>query len=608
MARTRYRVDAPETPLRELPSAALRAVLREGYGRADLRADALSGAVVGVVALPLAMALAIAVGVPPQHGLYTAIIGGFAIAMLGGSRTQVSGPTAAFVVILAPIYVHFGLAGLLISGALGGLILIGLGLARLGRLIQFIPHPVTTGFTAGIATVIATLQLKDLFGLQPAGNPEHFLERVSSMVAAAPTASWHEPVIGLFTLSLLIGLPRFWPRVPAPLVALPAAALLALLLARLVPGFHVATIATRFHSEVSGVLVSGIPRLPPLPLWPWHAPGPQGGTFSIDLATLRALAPGAFAVAMLGAIESLLSAVVADGMARTRHDPDAELIAQGIGNLLVPFFGGIPATGAIARTATNIRFGARSPVSAMIHALVVLITMLGFAPLLGYLPMSALAALLLLVAWHMSEAKHFVHTVSVAPRSDVIVLLACYGLTVLVDMIMGVTVGMMLAALLFMRRMAEVSHTRLASPEQLQLPEPLPAATVVYEISGPLFFGAAQKAMGAFSLVGDRVRVVILVMDEVNAIDSTGLVALESTLDALERRRCIAVLSGVQPQPASLLARARVPERRNVRLCADISAAIGIAHLHVAALSPSLRPSTPEPASDPSGRGEPNAR
>jgi SulP family sulfate permease len=598
LARTRYVGDVPDGPLRGLPAAALRAVLREGYTRADLRSDLLAGMVVGIVALPLAMALAIAVGVPPQHGLYTAVVAGFVCAVLGGSRTQVSGPTAAFVVILAPIYVRFGLAGLLISGALGGLILIALGLARLGRLIQFIPHPVTTGFTAGIATVIATLQLKDLFGLQLHTNPEHFLERLGGMLAAAPSASPYELAIGTLTLTLLLTLPRMLPRVPAPLIALPCGALLALLLERFVPGVHIATIANRFHGEIDGLLIHGVPQLPPLPLLPWQARGPGGADFTLDLATLRALIPGAFAIAMLGAIESLLSAVVADGMARTRHDPDAELLAQGVGNLLVPFFGGIPATGAIARTATNIRFGARSPIAAMTHALVVLAAMLSLAPLLGYLPMSALAGLLLLVAWRMSEAKHFAHTLRVAPRGDVVVLLACYGLTVVFDMILGVTVGLVLAALLFMRRMAEVSHVRLVSPEQLALPEDVPAGTAVYEISGPLFFGAAQKAMSTLSGIGTRVRAVVLVMESVSVIDATGLVALESALDALARQRCMAILTGVQAQPAALLARAHLAERDNVRLCADISEALAVARGHIAGLTLSLPP--PAPAAGPS--------
>jgi SulP family sulfate permease len=594
LARTRYKALDTVVPLHALPAAALRAVLREGYTGGDLRADVLAGLVVGVVALPLAMALAIGVGVAPQHGLYTAIVAGFAVAALGGSRTQVTGPTAAFIVVLAPIYTKFGLPGLLVSGLLGGVILVALGLLRFGRLIEFIPHPVTTGFTAGIATVIATLQLKDLFGLQPAHNPEHFIERVGAMVEVRHTASAWEALIGAFTLALLLLLPRLTRRVPAPLVALPAGALLALALGRFVADFHVATIATRFHSVVAGQTVHGIPPLPPQPIVPWHLSGVEGHRFVLDFATLRALLPGALAIAMLGAIESLLSAVVADGMARTKHDPDAELLALGAGNLLVPLFGGIPCTGAIARTATNIRSGARSPFAAMTHALTVLAAVLLLAPLLGYLPMASLAALLLLVAWNMSEAKHFVHTLRVAPKSDVAVLLSCYGLTVTFDMVVGVTVGMVLASLLFMRRMAEVTQARLTTDARSDLPGPLPPNVVLYEISGPLFFGAAQRAMATLEVISDRSRVVILLMDEVHVMDATGLVALESALAQLERHKCLAILSNVRPQPLALLHKARVHERSGVQLCASADDALAAARSYVA--RPSQASMRPAPA------------
>ncbi len=593
MARTRYRNATDDPPLRSLPAGALRAVLSEGYKAADFKSDLLAGVVVGVVALPLAMALAIAVGVAPQYGLYTAIVAGFVVAALGGSRTQVSGPTAAFIVILAPIHAKFGMAGLLLSGLLGGLMLIGMGVARLGRLIQYIPHPVTTGFTAGIATVIATLQLKDLFGLVPASNPDHYFERIAAMTDARATVNWWEPVIGLGTLAILLGLPRLTRRVPAPLVALPIAAIAAAALARFAPGFHVATIASRFHTTVGGEVVSGIPKLPPLPLLPWNMPGAGGAAFHFDFRTFRELLPGAFAVAMLGAIESLLSAVVADGLARTKHDPDAELLSLGVGNVLAPFFGGIPATGAIARTATNIRSGARSPLAAMIHALTVLAAVLALAPLLGYLPMSALAALLLLVAWNMSEVKHFVHTLRVAPKSDVAVLLTCFALTVTFDMVVGVTVGLLLAALLFMRRMAEVTEVRAASPADADLPGPLPTGVVAYEISGPLFFGAAQKAMAALHDIADRSKAVILLMDEVHAMDATGLVALESALDQLKANRCFAILSSVRPQPMKVLKKAHLDEREWIKLCADPESALAAAAEHVENRNSSRTPVPP---------------
>jgi SulP family sulfate permease len=386
------------------------------------------------------------------------------------------------------------------------------------------------------------------------------------------------------TLAILVYFPRLTRRLPAPLVALPFAALVALVLGHLVPGFHVATIATRFHTTVGERVVAGIPQLPPLPVLPWQMPGHDGVPFSPNLEGIRSLLSGAFAVAMLGAIESLLSAVVADGMARTKHDPDAELISLGIGNVLVPFFGGIPATGAIARTATNIRSGARSPFAAMTHALTVLVAVLALAPLLGYLPMASLAALLLLVAWNMSEIKHVVHTLRVAPKSDVAVLVTCYALTVGFDMVVGVTVGMVLAAFLFMRRMADVTEARLAGDAHPDIPGAIPPGVVVYEISGPLFFGAAQKAMAALEIAFDTTKAVILLMDEVHAMDATGLVALESALATLRREHCLAILTGVRSQPLALLRKAHVPERDGIKLCTTTQEALVVATQAVAAV------------------------
>lgn len=580
MARTRHVASQGDLPLRQLPAAALRAVLREGYSGADLRSDLMAGAVVGLIAIPLAMALAIAVGVPPQFGLYTSIVAGGLIALFGGSRMQVSGPTAAFIVILAPIYTRFGFAGLLLSGLLAGLMLIGMGLLRFGKLIEFIPYPVTTGFTAGIAVVIATLQLKDVFGLTLASTPEHYVDRVAAMWAARGTFSPWEFAVGAFTFAFLRLWPRITTRVPPAIVALPAAALLAAAISSLVPGVHVATISSRFHSVVDGVTVNGIPSLPPLPLLPWLQAGPGGQPFELSFATLRVLLPSAFAVAMLGAIESLLSAVVADGMARTRHDPDAELLAQGIGNVVGPFFGGIPATGAIARTAANVRSGARSPLASVIHALVVLLAVLALAPLLGYLPMAGMAALLLQVAWNMSEAKHFVHIARVSPKSDVATLLACFSLTVLLDMVVGVSVGMVLATFLFMNRMATVTQTRLFTDEEAAPPGVigrLPRGVVVYDISGALFFGAAQKAMGMLGDISDRTHAVIMRMDGVHAMDATGLVALESAIAALKRQRCAAILCGLRIQPRAMLTKAGLTRRGDVTCCDDLGEALEVA-------------------------------
>lgn len=573
------RLETAERPtsLGALPAAALRAVLREGYGVADFKADALAGLVVGIVALPLAMALAIAVGAPPQNGLYTAIVAGLVTALLGGSRLQVSGPTAAFVVILAPIQAKFGLGGLLVSGALGGLILVLMGLLRLGRLIQFVPHPVTTGFTAGIATVIAALQLKDLFGLRLATSPEHFVERLAAMWEARGTASWVELGIGAGTLLVLVLAPRVSRRIPAPLVALPLAAVAALVLPRFLHVAQVSTVATRFAAT------HGIPRLPPLPMLPWLAPGPGAAPLHLDFETLRALLPGAFAIAVLGAIESLLSAVVADGMSRKHHDPDAELLAQGVGNIVAPFFGGIPSTGALARTATNFRSGGRSPIAAVVHAVTVLVAVLAIAPLIGFLPMSSLAALLLLVAWNMSEVKHAVRIMRIAPKSDVAVLLTCFVLTVAFDMVISVTVGIVFAALLFMRRMAEVTEARLIdTPDHEALGTMIPEGILVYDIAGPLFFGAAEKAMGTLGSIASKAHAVVLQLDAVPAIDATGIVALESAIDELRQSHCLAVLSGLRPQPARALAGAGiVDEPGHVSIRASLAEAMLVAKDHL---------------------------
>jgi sulfate permease, SulP family len=585
MARTRYRAGVDRIRLTDLPGAALRAVWREGYSRRDLRADLLAGVVVGIVALPLAMALAIAVGVAPQHGLYTSIVAGVLVAALGGSRLQVTGPTAAFIVILAPIYARFGMAGLLLSGVMGGLILILMGLGRLGQFIEFIPHPVTTGFTTGIATVIATLQIKDVLGLKLARAPEGFFDRISAMWQARGSASWGELAVAAATLALLITIPRFTKRVPSPLIAIPVAGLLAALFNHAWPAHAVATIASRFHATVGGHLVNGVPPLPPLPMLPWHAPGPSGAPLRLSLGTVRELLSGAFAVAMLGGIESLLSAVIADGMAGTRHDPDAELLALGIGNLVTPFFGGIPATGAIARTATNFRSGGRSPIAAIVHALTVLVAVILLAPLIGYLPMAGLAALLLLVAWNMSELPHFAHILRVAPRSDALVLVTCFVLTVVFDMVVAVSVGVVLAALLFMRRMAEITQVRLTGGvggDERTASEGIPAdlrdKVAIYDIAGPLFFGAAQKAMGSLGTVAGGLKVLIVRLDEVPVMDATGLVALESAIATLTSHGCVTILVGLQPQPAQLIERAAFKTRAwRFDIRADLAAGLAAA-------------------------------
>jgi len=524
---------------------ALRQRMKQDYNFSDLRKDLMSGAVVGMVAIPLGMALAIASGVPPQHGLYTVILAGIVISLLGGSRFQVTGPTAAFVVILAPIAGKFGLGGLLTAGLIAGIILLCMGLGRMGQLIQFIPYPVTTGFTSGIAVVIATLQMKDFFGLHIEKMPDHYLEKIITLFQATPTASWVEFLVGLTTLLLLVLWPKINRKIPAPLVALTSITICVTILKNYFPAITIATIGSRF---------SGIPQTLPLPGLPWHFVGSDQHPFNINLQSIEALILPAFAIAMLGAIESLLSAVVADGMAHTKHDPDSELMALGIGNMLCPFFGGIAATGAIARTATNIRYGASSPLSSVFHGVFTLLVILLFAPYVSYLPMSALSALLLLVAFNMAEIKHFKHIIKVGVRSDVAVLLICFGTTVLFDMVIGVTAGILLAALMFMKRMATVTSSQIVEPKiHSKLPK-LPSHVLLYDINGPLFFGAAERAMEALDTIHDDVKTVFLLLEDVPVMDMTGLVAFEGTLEELGKNRNI-FLIGVKPQPRDIMLR-----------------------------------------------------
>jgi SulP family sulfate permease len=345
----------------------------------------------------------------------------------------------------------------------------------------------------------------------------------------------------------------------------------------------VATIASRFHYESGGATLPGIPRLPPLPVLPWRLPGADGEPVGLSFELVRALLPPAIAIALLGAIESLLSAVVADGMIRRQHDPDAELFAQGVGNVVAPFFGGIAATGAIARTATSVRSGGRSPFAAVVHSAFLLLAVLALAPALGFLPMASLAALLLLVAWRMSEARHVVHTVRTAPRSDALVLLVCFALTVIFDMVVAVTVGVVLAALLFMRRMAGVSRMELVAEPHRKLGFELPQSVVLYEVAGPLFFGAAARAMRALESVDQSVRAVVLDLRSVPALDATGLVNLESAVDRLTHHGIFVALAGVERQPLRALIRAGWRGRKGVVIRRSFAKAIEEARGRVAA-------------------------
>ncbi len=564
-------------PRPRLYCIALRDALALGYSKKLFRSDLLAGLVVGVVALPLCIALAIAVGMPPSAGIATGIVAGFIAALCGGSAVQVTGPTAAFVVVLAPVVSQLGPAGLLVSSLIAGAILLVMGIARLGRLVEFVPFPVTAGFTLGIAVVIGMLQLKDLLGLT-FENPHENIARIIATVRALPSARVGDAAVGLGTLGLLLLWPRLNRRIPAALVALPIATIVGILLSRLGPQWQISTIDARFGEFVDGLMVrGGIPSDAASFLLPWNAPGPSGEHMQWDWQTAKSLSQAAVAIAVLGAIESLLSAVIADGATGRRHDPDGELVGQGLANLAAPFFGGFAATGALARTSANIRAGAKSPVSGMVHAGFLLLAVLVFAPALGYLPMSALAAVLLAVAVGMAEVRHCWFIVRHAPRGDSLTLVTCFTLTVAFDMVVAVFVGIVLASLLFMRRMAELATVELVAANDSGRGTDAPPGVVYYRIRGPLFFGAAQRAMSELEVkVG--ARAIVIDLKDVPMMDATGLINLESAVERLNRAGMEIILCSVADAPRRVMRQAHFPnDRLKLRFAQSLPEAFALA-------------------------------
>jgi SulP family sulfate permease len=511
-------------------------VFREGYSIATFRADAVAGLTVAIVALPLAMALGIASGASPDKGLITAVVAGFLISALGGSRVQVGGPTGAFVVVIFNVIASHGYDGLLIATLLAGLILIAAGLLRFGQMIKYIPHPVVTGFTAGIAIIIASSQVKDFLGLSIETVPADFLPKWQAYLGALPSANWAAIGIGGGALAIIIALRKFAPRLPGFLIAVIVTSLAVPLL-----NLPVDTIGSRFPDIPAGL---------PVPSFP-----------DISLAKINAVLPSAFTIAFLAGIEALLSAVVADGMAGTRHRSNQELIGQGVANLGSALFGGLPATGAIARTATNIRSGAKTPVAGMMHAAFLLVFILFGTDLMAYVPMAALAAILFIVAWGMSEYQRFLALLRM-PNSDRAVLLITFGLTVLVDLTVAIAVGVTLASLLFMARMAETvevdrSGRRDAEldAEDLDQREDLPPGVEVFRIAGPFFFGVAGELLDTLRRVGQSPRVIILRMRLVPLLDASGAQALGEFVEQARLAGARVIVSGVQPQPRAMLER-----------------------------------------------------
>ena len=544
-------------------ASAIKDTFKQGYTLQDLRADLLAGITLGIIAIPLAMALAIASGVPPQYGLYTAIVGGAVIALSGGSRFSISGPTAAFVVILLPVTSQYGLGGLLLATLMAGTIQLAMGALRLGRLIQFIPAPVTLGFTAGIALVIASLQLKDLFGLSEMDNTAHFFVKLMDFFNLLGQISWGDLLVGTITLGVLILWPRLKTPIPGHLPALLLGTTLALFGGYWLADFEVVLLGDQFSWTLGEESGRGIPPVAPSFLLPWLMPNAEGNPIGFSWTLFSALLPAAFTIAMLGAIESLLCAVVGDSLTGTKHDPNAELVGQGLGNLIVPFFGGITATGALARTAANIRAGGRSPFASLFHALMVLASVLVFSDWLSYLPMAALAGLLLMVAWNMSEVHHVIRMIKAAPPSDLLVLITCFSLTVIFDMVLAVSVGIVLASLLFMGRMAQATQSYTLSEREHQAMQ-LPEGVAYIRIAGPLFFGAAEKALGRLSQVSEGIDAIFIDMHQVSSLDITAIDSLDNALRQLMLANKTIVFIGLNPRLILKLRRAGI--RKNAHL------------------------------------------
>jgi SulP family sulfate permease len=537
--------------------------LRNGYSKRDLLGDLIAGVTVGSVALPLAMAFAIASGVPPEAGLYCAVTAGFLISALGGTRLQIGGPTGAFVVIVAGIVTQYGFDGLLLCTIMAGGMLIFLGATKLGAAVKFIPRPVVVGFTNGIAVLIASTQIRDFLGLGVDSVPGEFVGRMNLFIRNLHTLSPYEAAVGGISLALIVLLMRFFQRIPAYIAVLAAATIIAGALR-----LPIETIGTRF-----GGIPSGLPhfRLPP---------------FSFGL--FRSLLSPAITVAMLGAIESLMSAVVADRMGGDKHNPNVELIGQGIANVVTPFFGGLPATGAIARTATNVRSGARTPVSGMIHALTLAAVLLFAAPLAQYIPLASLAAILLVVSYKMGEWREIPELIKLS-RLEICVWVTTFALTVFVDLTTAVEAGMVLAVLVFIRKVtattivAEVTQEYLHESRSHTLQNrQLPPYISVFRIDGPFLFGGTDKVAEIIQRLPDLPEILILRLRNMTAIDSTGLQALEELADAAHRSNRHVVLCGARPQPAHLMHQAEFERHVGTRnICSHIEDALArAAELH----------------------------
>jgi SulP family sulfate permease len=537
-------------------------IAQEGYRLADFRADALAGLTVAIVALPLAMAIAIASGTTPDKGLITAVIAGFLISALGGSRFQIGGPTGAFIVVVYGVIQTHGYDGLVLATIMAGGMLLIAGLLRFGDWIKYIPEPVVTGFTAGIAVIIFTSQIRDLLGLQMEDAPAEFIAKLEAFWAARGTLSAQAIAVAVGALALIFGLRKFAPKLPGFLIAVVGGAVLVTLL-----NLDVETIGSRF---------GGVPSTLPAPRFP-----------EVTWERLRILFQPAFTIAFLAGVESLLSAMVADGMTGRRHRSNCELVAQGAANIASGLFGGISATGAIARTATNIRAGAKTPIAGMLHAVFILASMLALGPLMAFVPLATLAAVLVMVAWNMSEHERFRHILS-GPVGDRIVLLATFGLTVLVDLTVAIEVGIVLAAIIFMHRMAESTAIEkgvsLIQRDQDDFSGPardaytarreLPKGVELFELRGPLFFGAASRLNDAFEAAFPPPKVFILRFEAVPMVDASGVGALSRFLKRCETHGTRVLMTELNRRAHAVLRQMGVLDLANVEVLESYGEAV----------------------------------
>ncbi len=527
----------------------------KSYSKQQLIKDITAGLIVAIIALPLSIALALASGATPEQGLYTAIVAGFVISFLGGSRVQIAGPTAAFASIVAGIIAQNGFSGLVIATVMAGIILIAMGFLKLGSLIKFIPFTITTGFTSGIAITIFIGQIKDFLGLTFENSPIETVEKIEEIGATISTFNPYAFLVGGVALLILIFMPKLIKKIPPSIIAILVTALMVKFL-----NLDVLTIGDLY--EISSEIPS--PALP---------------EFSFE--TVKAVVPDAFTIAILAAVESLLSCVVADGMVGSRHNSNMELVAQGAGNIASALFGGIPATGAIARTAANIKNGGRTPIAGMVHAVVLLLVLLVLMPLASYIPMPTIAAILFVVAYNMSEWREFVSIVKHSPKSDIAVLVVTFGLTIVFDLVVAICVGVVLATLLFMKRMSDETKAygwqevdESTDKENINL-KTVPENAVVFEITGPIFFGAAGKLADVFNTYDKDKNVIILRMRSVPAIDATGIHTFENILESLEKQNKTLIVSHANEQPMKIFKKSGLYKRiEKENFCPNIDSAL----------------------------------